>query len=613
MSKTVFISAIITIYATISFSQKPIQPLLDTLELIIQEKNIPGAMISIVTSDSILFAGGIGYADVDKLERTDAEHLFRIGSISKGFTALAILKLESEGKLSLQDPIMKIDPDAPVKNKWHDESPILIENILEHTAGFDDMHMHAVYNKIDSLPPSSDKSVFRDRKSLYARWEPGVRMSYSNPGYTLAGHVIEKVSGKPHFDYIKEAILDPIGMKNSAFYFKSPLNEKMAKGYRYEGGKWNQEEYIPINGGAAGAMCSNAKEMASYLQFALNRTNDAGNEIIPSVKFDRFENSKTTIAAKNGFEGGYGLGNRNLWKSGHLFHGHNGGIDGFASDHLYSRTADLGIAISINTMANTRQMINTIVDYLLEKHEKKPGINYVSIPNEIKEKYQGYYQFKSPRTQLTAPITGLVDGVKLKIDTDQIRVVDPFGNEKEKWRYAEDGNFYAENEGLPVAKLLDHKGKEVLWLWNDYAEKDSYLKRMTTFVLLAFSALAVVCFIIIGAIILVFYWYKKKKQNSLELLPIWLACLNFIALPFFMGLSSETMRSEGALNIFTICLFVFSIVFVGSAGYALHRSWNFQKIKGFNNFYAKGVALGLVYLALFMLINGYVGLRLWAY
>lgn len=596
-----------------SSSQKSLQPLIDSLEQIIQENRIAGAMISIATTDTILFSGGIGYADIAEKEKATKDHLFRIGSISKGFVALGILKLESEGKMSLKDPILKIDPDLPVRNKWKVEAPITVENVLEHTAGFDDMHIHAVYNNKDEIEPASRELVYRDRKSLISRWKPGTRMSYSNPGYVLAGHLVETVSKSPYTSYIKSEILDKIGMVNSAFYFRAPANNKMAQGYYHEGGEFKEMDFVTINGGPAGSICASARDMAVYLQYVLNRKTNEGQEVIPVERFDRWENPETTLAVKRGFPGGYGLANGNSWRKGHLFHGHNGGIDGFSSHYIYSRTADLGISICMNTGGSPGVLMNPILDFLMEDEEPELDRQILPIPSEIKEKYEGFYNFKSPRLQMRAPFTQMTNGVELKFQEDTVLVNDIFGTEKDKWVYGGNGEFYVGTEGLPFAKLFQEEGKSILWLGNEYAEKGSKGIRMAKNLAIWISVLVVLSYIVIILFWMFFRLIKKRKGVVAEILPIWLACLCLVLIPNFFGTAAELVKKSGALNIASIVLFVLTFVFAGMSIFAIFRSIKLRKVKAILKTYTRLTSIGLMIILIFLLVNGYIGFRLWAY
>jgi len=322
-----FVLITLIFHVVFCFGQENTDLLLEKVTKYLDDKHIPGAMISVVTADTILFVGGLGFADIDKKEKVTDEHLFRQGSISKSFAALGMLKLlQEQQKYSLDSPIKNIDSNIPFTNKWAAENPITIAHLLEHTSGFDDFHLHALYNKKDTIPPSVSKMVAVHEKSLESRWKPGTRKAYSNPNYIVAGHLLEQLSGRSYHAYLYEDILHPIGMKSSGFYFKEPKHQKMAQGYQYSGQTHSPISFTSITGGPAGA--------------------------------------------KKGLPFGYGLGNYSIWKNGYLFHGHGGGIDGFSSRYVYSRAADIGVAVAINREGNATAVVDEILNLLLGTQNK---------------------------------------------------------------------------------------------------------------------------------------------------------------------------------------------------------------------------------------------------
>ena len=340
---------VLLLFSKTSIAQKPIEPLLNTLNSYMDKYHIPGMMISIVTKDSVIYSGGLGFANIKTKEKVNSNHLFRVGSLSKSFTALGLYKLSKQNRFQLNQPIKEIDSEILFTNPWENESPVTVENLLEHTSGFEDFHLNAVYNFKDSIPPSTIELVRSHTNSLKSRWRPGTRKAYSNSGYVVAGHIIEKVSKMPYYKYLKANVLLPIGMEKSGYYFKKPKKLKVAQGYNYREGGYIPVPFHSIQGGPAGGLCTNANEMANYLKFMLKRDGKKLDSLtFTKEAFDRIENSRTSISAKSGLKGGYGLGNYSIWKNGYQFYGHSGGIDGFTSRYMYSRDANFGIVISIN-------------------------------------------------------------------------------------------------------------------------------------------------------------------------------------------------------------------------------------------------------------------------
>src|SRR6266436_6535664 len=210
---------------------KTVEELQKAMKDVLDKEHVPGAGVALVANGQLLWCGGIGKADVATGREMSCDTEFRVGSISKTFVALALLKLQEEGKINLYARLQDVAPEIPVKNKWEATQPVRIVNLLEHTAGFDDMEPSEVYNRKDRYDfPLLD--VFkRFRKPQVTRWPPGTRMSYSNPGNAIAGYLIEKASGQPFDLYIRETFLRPLGMEKADFPFTDAIKPLMATGY----------------------------------------------------------------------------------------------------------------------------------------------------------------------------------------------------------------------------------------------------------------------------------------------------------------------------------------------------------------------------------------------
>src|SRR5262249_1692333 len=135
---------------------------------------------------------------------------FRVGSISKTFVSLALLKLEEEGRINLQFRLQDVAPEVPFHNPWEASNPVRIVNLLEHTAGFDDTALREVYNTRDSPTISMLEVLQKFPQPQDVRWPPSTRFAYSNPDYGVAGYLVEKISGQRWTSYIRSSILAPL-------------------------------------------------------------------------------------------------------------------------------------------------------------------------------------------------------------------------------------------------------------------------------------------------------------------------------------------------------------------------------------------------------------------
>lgn len=183
---------------------------------------IKGASIALVKDEKLVFAKGYGYADVEKKEKVEPDHLFRIASVSKLITATAIMKLKEEGKLQLSDRAFGEDGILNSENYLtiHDKraKKITIENLLRHTSGFtsrygDQMFLPLTIAKRMHVPaPASAETIIEFALSKRLNFTPGSRGSYSNLGYVILEKIVEKASGKDYEAYVQEHILQPAGI-----------------------------------------------------------------------------------------------------------------------------------------------------------------------------------------------------------------------------------------------------------------------------------------------------------------------------------------------------------------------------------------------------------------
>ena len=153
-----------------------LEELKDSIGLILKEHNIPGAGIALVHSDSVIWSGGIGLADIEHDIPVEHNTLFRVGSITKTFVALGIMKLVEDGKLSLQDKLSEIIPEIRIENPWESTEPLKLVHLLEHTSGFDDMHFNEFLSP-EGKTLTAQEALSINHASRRVRWKPGTRMS----------------------------------------------------------------------------------------------------------------------------------------------------------------------------------------------------------------------------------------------------------------------------------------------------------------------------------------------------------------------------------------------------------------------------------------------------
>src|SRR5579872_1372408 len=230
-----------------------------------EQNHFPGLVYGIVVDGKLVHAGGIGYTDLANKTDANAQSDFRIASMSKSFTAMAILKLRDEGKLKLDDPVYLYIPEAKnMKRLTEDAPPLTIRNLLTHTAGYPEDN------------PWGDRQLANTGAQLIALYkkgisfsnDPGIGYEYSNLGFATLGYIIKKVTGESYQKYITDNILKPLGMTHTYYEYTRVPASRLAHGYRWLDGKWVEQPMLHDGSyGAMGGMITSIEDFAKYMAF----------------------------------------------------------------------------------------------------------------------------------------------------------------------------------------------------------------------------------------------------------------------------------------------------------------------------------------------------------
>src|SRR5215472_1377036 len=196
---------------------KTLEELQKAMKDVVEKEHVTGAGVALVSNGQLLWCGGFGKADLSTSRDVTCDTEFRVGSISKTFVALALVKLEEEGRINFYARLQDVAPEIPLKNRWASANPVRVVNLLEHSAGFDDMEPSEVYNRKDRADYPLVEVFKRFQEPEDVRWPPGTRFSYSNPGYGIAGYLIEKISRQPFDTYIQHNVLAALGISAGEF------------------------------------------------------------------------------------------------------------------------------------------------------------------------------------------------------------------------------------------------------------------------------------------------------------------------------------------------------------------------------------------------------------
>jgi CubicO group peptidase (beta-lactamase class C family) len=455
---------------------KTIEELQHAVQSILTREHVPGAGIALVDKDHVIWAGGVGKADLAAGKDVSADTMFRAGSISKSFVALALLKMQEEGRIDLNTKLADLAGEIPVHNPWEATNPVRVVNLLEHTAGFDDMHFSGAYNVIDK-PDIALLDVLQKFSSPFnVRWAPGNRFSYSNPGYGAAGYLIEKINHQPFDEYIRATILIPLGMINSDFRLTNLNQPVLARGY--EGDSPKPVPYVSIYLRPAGDLKSSPAEMARFVQMMLNRGKLGDAEIVRPESIDRMEHPQTTLAARAGLKDGYGLGNYADLDGPVVAHGHNGGIDGFLSQYGYMPTQGFGFVVLLNSSSSSRALrdISRLVRNYLQNDQPAPKQVPVNLSADELAKFAGYYEQTNPRHDMFAFLDYLLAGRKVFVSGgtlfekgwfDQAKTLVPVGSNQFRLEDQPEASriFFTDQNGKSELAGFQFEGVQTSPLW----------------------------------------------------------------------------------------------------------------------------------------------------
>lgn len=319
----------------------PLATELDKLLSSVYKAGEPGAAILVMKDGRPLVRKAYGMADLELGIPLDPEMIFRIGSMTKQFTAVAVLMLMEQGKLALSDPITKFLPDYPTQGKT-----ITVEHLLTHTSGirsYTDMPSWLPLMRKD-MSVSGLIDVFKNEPMDFA---PGERWAYDNSGYILLGAIIEKVAGTTYATFLKNNVFDPLGLKRTVYGDDAPIIPGRVKGYGPGlGGKFINAPFISMTQPyAAGSLLSSVDDLAAWNQALL-----AGK----LIKRESLERAWTSSKLNDGTPTNYGYGWGVGSYEGHRRIEHGGGIPGFSSAGILFPDDNLYIVMLTNSTVPAR-------------------------------------------------------------------------------------------------------------------------------------------------------------------------------------------------------------------------------------------------------------------
>jgi len=415
------------------------------LEAQIKANGFSGSVL-VARGDQVLVAKGCGLANVEHDVPNAPNTKFRLGSITKQFTAMTILILQEQGKLSVDDPVSKHAEGCP--DGWKE---ITIQHLLTHTSGIPSFTGLPGYRTSMPLPSSPAKTLDRVRE-MPLEFKPGESFAYSNSGYVLLGQVIEQVSGQSYEEFLRKSIFEPLGMTDTGYDLPGKILPHRAAGYEPAKGSLANASYLDMTiPHAAGSLYSTVEDLHRWSRALDSR------KLLPEAAY-----AKMFTPGK----GNYGYGWIIAKEHGREHFGHGGGINGFTTTISRYPSEQLCIVVLCNVVtSNPGQVSRDLAAIALgESYELPQERKFVALEAKVLDKYVGKYEI-GPNLVLTISREG------------ERLLGQPTGQSQVELRPLSDVKFFAKEVNAEVTFVSDDEG-QVTHLVMRQGRRDTQAKRL---------------------------------------------------------------------------------------------------------------------------------------
>jgi CubicO group peptidase (beta-lactamase class C family) len=591
----------------------------------IQRGDIAGGVVSVVKDGKLLFAHGYGYADLKARTPVSPENtLFRPGSTSKLFTWTAVMQQVEQGKLDLDRDVNDyLDFKIPPR----DGKPVTLRQLMTHTAGFEDTARGLLPRKPE------DVNLERYLKThIPARiFAPGEIVAYSNYGCGLAGYIVQRVSGERFDDYIRQHILEPLGMHHSSFAMPLPptLAPLMAKGYK-SASDGKPQPFELVDPAPAGALSSSATDMANFMIAQLQGGSFGDTRILQQATAELMHSPQHTAApGLAGFDLGFYQEDRN----GQRIIGHGGDTVVFHSDLHLLLDANVGIFMSFNSAgdAGSAHVIRkAIFQAFLDRYFPKdaPAPATVASAKADAARVTGWYQ-SSRRNDSALRMLYLLGQVNVAAKPDgtlTVPMLTDYAGKPLQWHETGPLHYSEVNDKSQLAFVTDAQGG--IRYWASDAEVPVFVFQRVS----AAKSMGMVgplmglSIVVLLATLLTWFvgwWVRRHYRRTLELSErqrrtrllsrLGVAALTVLVIGWlsFLGIMSadESLLLDGSGAPWLYLLYVLGVVgLLGALAVVVHavRAWMAPRRGRWVRAGETVLALAAIYLAWFIVVFGLV-------
>jgi CubicO group peptidase (beta-lactamase class C family) len=615
-----FKTAVLIFLAHISGAQIPsfnIDSLKAKIDSIAKKHHVPGAQVLVFTRDSILYKQNVGVKNLTTKEPVTDETMFRLGSITKSFVAVTALQLIEKGELHLNDKLKDLAPEIQFENQWEQAHPVRLVNLLEHTTGWDDWSLKEYAYNSDTISLEQGVNLYPETRK--SRWRPGAFFAYCNSGPPVVARIIEKKTNQEYESWVRTKIFEPLGLKAITFRKDGSANQHLVTNYSGEENP-KEEIYWNVLRRPAGSLNAPALELMPFVQMLMNRGTYRGNKLLDSTSVYRMEIPVSSLSAQAGSNEGYGLHNYTTSFKGHLFHGHDGGVNGGLAHYVYNAGLNVGYIVLVNYDRSGFTKLNDAVMQAIMKDVPSAIPAPASLSKEEESKFIGYYRASYPRAQMTYFLEWPTSVSRISEKEGKLFIQSLLGGDVNELKYTGNGQFLELSKEGYTTKLTiteNDEKEQVLIAGFGNMRKTTALAAWLPILIGGLALFITIFGLLMGLIWLIRYFYLKRKNRLLSALParlsFWGYCLSFVAMFVLVIVNSDDFSlghpGVGAYAVFVTSLWI--AVFAISSLYYFVRDRKRIPSKIDRAFLFLCVASACCLMA-YLAVWGIIGIRTWA-
>ncbi|WP_323845893.1 serine hydrolase domain-containing protein [Microbulbifer magnicolonia] len=597
-----------------------LQQLETAIDRVMAKSPAPGVAVALVEADGEVWWYTSGEADVARNKPVGAETRFRVGSISKLLVGLAVMKLREEGRLSLDDRLADLAPEIQFDNPWEGQYPLRLVHLLNHSTGWDAPHFAEQVAR-EGKPIAIREALALHPHSRRSRWAPGSRTAYNNTGPLVAAYIVEKVSGIPYEEYIRQNFFDPLAMRDSGYFYSDEYRSNAATLYR----AGQPLPYWHLNNRAAGGMHSSLRDMVRLARLLLQRGSSAGGRVLSAASVEQTELPQQTLAARAGLQLSWGLGNSVFHHNGVVFYGHEGSLPGASAVLAYQPALGVAHVVMANSNGPAVTQIHRLIADYVTRNTVVPSVDAERALNDEDLALDGFYRVDSPVMQSAEFLTDLVPW-RLAVKKDGATIGPLIGAPPRRLLAGAGPTFKQETSGkIALVRVADPLAGEVLHYGPQTLKRVSAIGAYAPLLIAALWALSAATALLLALIWLPRWLFGRLAKGakdapaarlSLRAWPLLTLVAMLIALlgAKLAAASRIPYVLAGQISAASLMVFAGTIAFFLCALWSL-RIWFRYRGADINRF-VRGhatllIALNLV-VGIYLLAYGVIGIRLWA-